>query len=101
MAKKVALKKVETIASAVAIHLATRDVPCTAKQCLQELLEQVKTLVSQKLKMDELQLALSKWVDRGWAIITDGYLQITRAGRNVIRNLAENATSPPIASATM
>ncbi len=99
MAKKAAPKKVETIAFAVAIHLATRDVPCTAKQCLQELLDQVKALVNQKLKMDELQLALSKWVDQGWAIITNGFLQITRAGRHKIASLAEAATAPPIATA--
>jgi coproporphyrinogen III oxidase-like Fe-S oxidoreductase len=85
-----------TIESAVALHLQTRTVPCTAKQCLQELLVEVRKLVANKaLTIKQIKDALKKWFAEGWAVVNKQTLQITRAGRKKIKELADAALASP------
>lgn len=92
MAKSTDSTKGISIESAVALHLQTRNVPCTAKQCLQELLREVRELVGNNaLTVKQIKDALKTWFAEGWAIVTSKTLQVTRAGRKKIKELADAA----------
>ncbi len=88
-------EKLNKNALAIAIHLTSRnEVPITAKQCMNELLQKVKELTrSSRITLTDLQNSLKQWVDNRWAVIKDNVLQITRAGRHHIKKLAEAASS--------
>jgi hypothetical protein len=97
MAKR--LKKTEVIEAAVAIHLHTKNTPCTTKQCMNELVDAVKELTGDaNLTMQRVKKALNKWIEQGWATLVDDILQVTRAGRAQIKKLAEMATTPTLAA---
>ncbi len=85
-----------SIEGAVALHLQTRTVACTAKQCLQELLAEVRKMVKHKnLTIERLKEALKTWFKEGWAIVNNQSLQVTRAGRKKIKELADAALASP------
>ena len=89
-----------SIECAVALHLQTRSVPCTAKQCMEELLLEVKKLTgNHKLTISNIKENLRKWLDEGWAIISKKTLQVTRAGRKKIKELADAALASPTPAA--
>ncbi len=86
-----------SIESAVALHLQTRSVACTAKQCLEELLLEVKKFVGNNaLTIKEIKEALKKWFREGWAVINKKTLQVTHSGRQKIKELANAALASPI-----
>ncbi len=89
-----------SIEGAVALYLQTRPVPCTAKQCLQELLKEVRELTGNfALTVKQIKDNLKKWFTEGWAVISSQSLQVTRAGRNKIKELADAALASPTAAA--
>ncbi len=91
-----------SIEGAVALYLQTRPVPCTAKQCLQELLIEVRVLTGNfALTIKQIKDKLKKWFAEGWAIISNQSLQVTRAGRKQVKELAAEAAlaSSPLAAA--
>lgn len=101
MAKSTESSEGISIESAVALHLQTRPVPCTAKQCLQELLKEVRELVGNNaLTIKQIKDALKTWFAEGWATVTGKTLQVTRAGRRRIKELADAAfaSSTPVAA---
>ncbi len=102
MAKSTESSEGISIESAVAFHLQTRPLlPCTAKQCLQELLKEVRELIGNNaLTVKQIKDALKTWFTEGWAIVTGKTLQVTRAGRRRIKELADAAfaSSTPVAA---
>lgn len=95
-------KKTEgiSIEGAVALHLQTRSCACTAKQCLRELLNEVREIVGNKaLTVRNLKDALKTWFAEGWAVISSQTLQVTRAGRKKIKELADAALASPTPAA--
>ena len=98
MTKKV-FPKVATVTSiehAVALHLVLECPNCTTKQRLSVLLTEVRKLIADRnLTLQKMKEALKKWFEEGWAMITKDILQVTRAGRNQIKKLAEEASAPP------
>jgi coproporphyrinogen III oxidase-like Fe-S oxidoreductase len=89
-------EKMSTTASAAAVHIVTQDgKACTVKQCMKQLLDEVKKLTGNlDLTITQLKESLQQWVEDGWAKIKGDTLEITRAGRNPIKQLAEASTVP-------
>lgn len=96
MAKKVEKENSLSIEAAVALHLEIEAPRSTAKQCMKKLLESVRKLTQNpKLTTKNLQDALRRWFEEGWAMLAGGFLQVTRAGRAQVKALAEKATAIP------
>ena len=96
--KKSSTQKVDTLSieGIVATHLVTRSIPCTADQCMKELLSVVKTYQGNyKLTIKNIKTALHKWFENGWATVNKNVLKITRAGRARIKAIADAVNAPP------
>lgn len=97
MAKKTDKKDATiSIEAAVALHLEI-EAPCsTAKQCVKKLLASVRKLTENpRLTLKNLKTALRRWFEEGWAMLSGGFLQVTRAGRSPVKALAEKASAAP------
>lgn len=93
--KKEETKKM-TVEAAAAAHLEIISERSTAKQCLRELLESVKSLTGKtNLTVTDLRQELKRWFEKGWATLSGEFIQITRAGRAKIKQIADQATAMP------
>lgn len=85
-----------SIEGIVATHLVTRSTPCTADQCMKELLSVVRVCHgNHKLTVKNITKALHEWFENGWATMSKNVLKITRAGRVRITAIADAVTAPP------
>jgi hypothetical protein len=85
-----------SIETAVALHLQLIAPRPTAKQCVQELLQSVRELTENAmLTTRDLKTALRRWFEEGWVSFSGGFLQVMRAGRAKIQEIAEKATAAP------
>ncbi|MEZ0209141.1 MAG: hypothetical protein ACAH17_03125 [Candidatus Paceibacterota bacterium] len=91
--KEVQKMSVET---AVALHLQLIAPRPTAKQCIKELLVSVRELTENAmLTTRDLQTALRRWFEEGWASFSGEFIQVMRAGRAKIQEIADKATAAP------
>lgn len=85
-----------SIEVAVALHLEIQAPRSTAKQCMKELLQWVRQATKNpSLTIQHIKAALRQWFEEGWATLAGGFLQVTRAGRDRVKTLAEQATAAP------
>lgn len=81
---------------AAALYLELETVRCTARQCLNRMLESVRQLTKNpKLTMQKMKLAIRHWLTKGWVMISGEEIQVLRAGRAPIKQLADDATKAP------
>ena len=89
-------KKIEPneIELAVAAHI-FMDGFTSVQHRLSALLEKIKNeLNNHALTTRDIKQAIADWLVEGYALIKNGCLEITRAGRKHIASLAEVATAP-------
>lgn len=95
MAKKTDKKKDEEIPLhvAAALYLELETERSTARQCLTQMLNRVREMVKNPaLTMQQMKQAISQWPAEGWVMISGDTIQVMRAGRAKIRQLADEGT---------
>jgi coproporphyrinogen III oxidase-like Fe-S oxidoreductase len=97
MAKSIEKAAEISIPAAVALSLQTKQCHCTAKQCMKEILTEVRELTrNAALTVSNIKAALREWLREGWAVLSNTHIQITRAGRAKIKEIAEKAAQDPL-----
>ncbi len=81
---------------AAALYLELETERCTARQCLTMMLTRVRVIVNDPaLTLQQLKNAISHWLTEGWAMISGNTIQVMRAGRAKIKQLADEGTMAP------